>query len=166
MFSVNIMWNCRGSRKAAQKDKNMSVVHGPSRIGAYSASRPRGVRPPSVHPAYAAEDAEQREQPTMHKADSLTSDSKAIATTRPSCFSAGDMCARQTESRTGSGHAESPRPGYAGCASWVRICTDSVTARICSAMYGKVPHSMNSVTSTPAVWLRNLNANTSASEVS
>ncbi len=41
-----------------------------------------------------------------------------------------------------------------GLAKLSSTCSDSVTARTCSAMYGMVPSSMNSVTSTPAAWLR------------
>ena len=41
-----------------------------------------------------------------------------------------------------------------GGTSLLSTRSDSVTARICRAMYGRVPTSMNSVTSMPASWLR------------
>ena len=92
-FSVKIMWNCRGSKKAATKARNSRVVQGPSRDRFVQGTGCFGVATqPLFEFAEPAEHAEQRSRPIASMATSLTMDSKAIAKTRPRCFSRGEMC--------------------------------------------------------------------------
>jgi hypothetical protein len=72
--------------------------------------------------------------PTISRAMSFTADSKAMATTSPSCFSRGVMWRAPNRMANRLRVAQKPSASRCGGASRVSTATDSVTALICRAM--------------------------------
>ena len=94
----------------------------------------------------------------------LMTDSKAIANTRPSCFSRVAMCREPKKMVNKIISAQKLRATRCCTGSRVRMPMESATAWICKANSGSTPMSMMRVVSAPAQVLRKRNANRSAND--
>ncbi|MNV68937.1 hypothetical protein D3C71_1618150 [compost metagenome] len=95
---------------------------------------------------------------------SLMTDSKAIANTRPSCFSRVAMCREPKKIVNRVIRAQKLKATRCCTGSRVRMPMESATAWICRASRGSTAISMKIVVSAPAQVLRKRNANRSASD--
>ncbi|MCY1423713.1 hypothetical protein D9M71_394350 [compost metagenome] len=94
----------------------------------------------------------------------MITDSKAMANTRPSCFSRVAMCREPKKMVNRVISAQKAKATRALTGSPVRILIESATAWICSASNGSTPINMKMVVSAPAQVLRKRKANRSASD--
>ena len=164
-FSVKVMWNMCGMVIAAAKNTSSRVRQGPSCSGvcrvasavwfcSSHCSRPAG---PSNTPYRAY-----RPMPVI--AHSLTSDSKAMAITRPSWRSRVAMRREPNRMVNRVISAQKPSATRPWIAWPVIRSTLSATDWICRASSGSTATRLNSAVRVPAQVLRKRKANRSASE--
>ncbi|MNV77726.1 hypothetical protein D3C71_1711730 [compost metagenome] len=152
---------------AEAKNTSSRVRHGPSCSGVCSAARAvwfcnsqtsSSWGPPNTpYSAY---------RPIPLSASSLITDSKAMANTRPSCFSRVAMWREPKKIVNRLISTQKANATRALTGSPVRMLIESATAWICRASNGSTPISMMTVVSAPAQVLRKRNASRSASEES
>ncbi len=133
MLSTNIMWNWRGSKKAAANESSISVAQGPSLTGRNRADSASGCWaknwlsseiPPNM--------PNNAKRPTIIRVINLTKDSNAMATTRPWCFSRREIWRAPNSIENSAIVIQNPSAIKPCCEPSVIICKVFVTAWICN----------------------------------